>query len=58
MAAKKPTLKPISFRLPEDLLEKVRQKSEETGVPMSFVVRKALEEWVASTELSKSNKKP
>lgn len=54
MAEKKAPLKPISFRLPDDLLAKARQKSEETGVPISFVVRKALEEWTA--ELSKIKK--
>lgn len=36
----------ISVKVPPDLLKKVREKSAETGVPISFVVRKALEEWV------------
>jgi predicted DNA-binding protein len=44
----------ISVKLPPELLEKARQKSESTGVPISFVVRKALEEWTA--ELSKNKK--
>lgn len=46
--AKQPTemTKAISVKLPLDLLDKARDKSAATGVPISFVVRKALEEWI------------
>lgn len=36
----------ISIRLPTDLYEQAKETSERTGVPVSFVARKALEEWV------------
>lgn len=39
-------LSAISVRIPPELLERLRKKTDETGVPISFVVRKALEEWV------------
>ncbi len=38
--------KSISVKVPIELLEKARKKSAESGVTLSFVVRKALEEWV------------
>ena len=38
--------KSISVKLPETLLEKARKKSKETGIALSFVVRKAIEDWV------------
>ena len=41
----------ISIRLPTDLQIKAREKSERTGVPISFVIRKALEEWVNKREV-------
>lgn len=36
----------FSVQIPPDLLERARQKSAETGVPIAFILRKALEEWV------------
>jgi len=39
----------VSVKLPSALLEKARAKSRETGVSISFIVRKALEEWVAKS---------
>ena len=42
----------ISIKLPSELLEKARIKSENTGVSISFVVRKAIEDWVS--EISKN----
>lgn len=36
----------ISIRLPTELQEQAKETSERTGVPISFVVRKALEDWV------------
>jgi hypothetical protein len=36
----------ISVKLPKKLLEQARKKSSETGVALSFVVRKALEDWI------------
>lgn len=43
---KKEMDKSISVKVSSDLLEKARQKSEETGVSLSFIVRKAIEDWV------------
>lgn len=45
----------ITVRLPDELLEKARQVSNETGVSISFVVRKAIETWV-NAEFSKISK--
>lgn len=36
----------ISVKLPSDLRDKAREKSEKTGVSLSFIVRKALEDWI------------
>lgn len=36
----------LSIKLPSELLEKARAKSKQTGVVLSFVVRKSIEEWV------------
>jgi predicted DNA-binding protein len=51
---KKEMNKSISVKLPDDLLEKARDKSANTGVALSFVVRKALEDWVRE-ELPQAN---
>ena len=40
--------KPVSFKLSKELHRKVMEKSARTGVSVSFVVRKALEKWVAN----------
>lgn len=40
----------ISLKLPKPLLEKAREKSKSTGVSISFVARKAIEEWVEKTK--------
>ncbi len=37
---------PVQVRIPFDLHEKAKAKSQETGVTLSHVIRKALEEWV------------
>ena len=36
----------ISVKLPRYLRDKANQKSEKTGVSISFIVRKAIEDWV------------
>jgi predicted DNA-binding protein len=51
---KKEMNKSISVKLSDDLLEKARDKSANTGVALSFVVRKAIEDWV-SEELPQAN---
>jgi len=40
----------ISVKLPRQLRDKANQKSEKTGVSISFVVRKAIEDWVNEPE--------
>jgi len=40
----------ITAKLPAELHEKARKKSEETGVSISFVVRKAIEAWVGDVK--------
>lgn len=42
---RKPVVK-VMVILPRDLYEKVRKKKEETGVSISYVLRKALADWV------------
>lgn len=37
---------PFQVRIPYDLHEKAKAKSERTGTTLSHVVRKALEKWV------------
>lgn len=36
----------LQVRVPSDLLDKAKAKSDETGITLSHVVRQALEEWV------------
>lgn len=36
----------LTVRLPAELLDQTRAKSQETGIPIAHVVRKALEDWV------------
>lgn len=36
----------ITFTIPKSLHKKAREKSKSTGVSISFVARKAIEEWV------------
>jgi hypothetical protein len=43
---KKAELQPFSIKLPTDLLAKVREKSAETGISMTFIIRRALEDWI------------
>ena len=45
--SKKPTAGAFSVKIPPELLEKARKKSAETGVPIAFIIRKAIEQWVA-----------
>lgn len=40
----------LSVKLSSELLERVRRKSEETGVSISFKVRQCLEQWVLDKE--------
>lgn len=44
----------ISVKVPVALLEDARQVSADTGVTISFIVRKAIERWVKEFQLSKS----
>lgn len=44
----------LSVKLPAELHRKAISKSEETGILISFVLRKALEEW---TDEKKGSKK-
>ena len=37
---------PVQVRIPYDLHEKAKAKSQETGVTLSHVIRQALERWV------------
>ncbi len=45
----------LNVKLPSKLRDKARDKSKRTGVSLSFVVRKAIEDWTAS-ESAKQNK--
>ncbi len=36
----------LTIKLPSDLREAANEKSQTTGTPVAFVVRKALEAWV------------
>lgn len=36
----------LSTKLPKDLRDAANAKSKRTGVPVSFVIRKRLEEWI------------
>jgi predicted DNA-binding protein len=45
----------LTVKLPSKLRDKAREKSEKTGVSLSFVVRKAIEEWVTD-DIKKQNK--
>jgi len=40
----------MTLRVPKELRDAATAKSKRTGVAVSFVVRKSLEEWVASDE--------
>lgn len=40
----------LTIKLPAELKEAATEKSERTGTPVSFVVRKALEAWVADSD--------
>ena len=40
----------LSIRIPEDLLEKARAKSDDTGISLSHVVRTGLDIWVRSAQ--------
>jgi len=42
---KKEMDKSISVKVPAELLEKAREKSASTGIALSFIVRKAIEDW-------------
>ena len=39
----------LTVKLPSKLRDRAREKSENTGISLSFVVRKALEDWVRDT---------
>jgi predicted DNA-binding protein len=36
----------VSLKLPQELLDKARAKSKDTGVSISFILRKAIKDWV------------
>ncbi len=38
----------LSIKIPSEMLDKARAKSKQTGVTLSFVVRKAIEDWLAN----------
>jgi predicted DNA-binding protein len=40
----------LSLRMPRELRDAAMARSKRTGVSVAFVVRKRLEEWVASGE--------
>ncbi len=40
----------LMIRVPKELRDEARAKSHRTGIAVSFVLRKRLEEWVASDE--------
>ncbi len=44
----------LTVKLPSKLRDKAREKSEKTGVSLSFVVRKAIEDWVASEPMKQT----
>jgi len=39
----------LQVRIPFDLHEKAKAKSDETGITLSHVVRQALEKWIEKT---------
>ena len=45
----------LTVKLPSTLRDKARAKSDSTGVSLSFIVRKAIEEWVTN-DTKKQNK--
>jgi predicted transcriptional regulator len=44
----------LTVKLPSKLRDKAREKSEKTGVSLSFVVRKAIEDWVTSEPMKQT----
>jgi len=40
----------LSVRLPKELHKKAKAKSKRTGVTLAFVIRTALEKWVATND--------
>lgn len=50
--------KRIAVSLPEELAEAAREKSLETGVPVSAAIQRLLAEWVAGGELPKPQAQP
>jgi predicted DNA-binding protein len=40
----------LSIKLPLELREKAAAKSKKTGIALSFVIRKALEDWLKEDE--------
>lgn len=41
----------LTILVNEDLYSKIKDKSDETGVPFSVVARRALENWVMTGEM-------
>lgn len=41
----------ISLRVPNDLLKRAKNKSQKIRIPISVVLRKALEEWIQKKEI-------
>ena len=42
--------KQLLTKLPDDLHQKAKEKSKRTGVSISFIVRKRIEEWVSEKD--------
>ena len=45
--------KSVNVLLEPEFHEQLRRKSEETGVPLAVVIRRALEAWLVTGELPK-----
>jgi hypothetical protein len=44
-------IRKLTILVDEDLYGKIKDKSDETGVPFSVIARRALENWVARGEV-------
>lgn len=50
--------KKVTITLPVELAEAARNRSDETGVPVSAAIQRLLAEWVAGGELPKPQAQP
>jgi metal-responsive CopG/Arc/MetJ family transcriptional regulator len=46
-------MKRTSYSLPEDLLEQLREAKENTDIPISAILRKALRKWLDENQPKK-----